>query len=75
MGVDLGAPIDPVTGEKVKVNTWAYESGRSMIPKRFKAIVTVRGPEQEKIIRREWLDAEKTFAELDIQDVFSLWSI
>jgi hypothetical protein len=59
-GFDVTPPIDPNTGKKEEVDTWAYEPGGSMIPKRFKAVFTVRSPEREKIIRREWAEAEKT---------------
>jgi hypothetical protein len=57
-GFDISPPIDPNTGKKEVVDTWAYEPGASMIPKRFKAVFTVRSPEREQIIRREWKDAE-----------------
>jgi hypothetical protein len=61
-GFDVSAPTDPGTGEKVKVDTWAYEPGGSMIPKRFKAIFTVRGEKQDRIIREEWLRAEQSLS-------------
>jgi len=31
-----------------------------MTPKRFKAVFTVRDPEREEIIRREWKECEAT---------------
>jgi len=55
---DVSAPIDPETGQRAKVDTWAYEPGASMIPKRYKAVFTARGPEYERIIREEWAKAE-----------------
>jgi hypothetical protein len=57
-GFDLSPPIDPKTGKPAHVDTWAYEPGASMIPKRFEAIFKVRGFEREQIIRREWEIAE-----------------
>jgi hypothetical protein len=59
-GFDISPPIDPNTGKKEVVDTWAYEPGASMIPKRFKAVFTARSPEREQIIRREWKEAEMT---------------
>jgi hypothetical protein len=58
-GFDLSPPTDPVTGKKEEVDTWAYEPGGSMIPKRSKAMITVRGREQKEIITSGWLDAER----------------
>jgi hypothetical protein len=57
-GFDLSPPVDPGTGKPAHVDTWAYEPGASMIPKRFEAIFKVRGSEREHIIRREWEIAE-----------------
>jgi len=57
---NVSAPIDPVTGQREKVDTWAYEPGASMIPKRYKAVFTARGPQYERIIREEWAMAEAT---------------
>ena len=59
-GFNISPPIDPNTGKKEVVDTWAYEPGASMIPKRFKAVFTVRSPEHEQIIRQEWKEAEMT---------------
>jgi hypothetical protein len=56
----MSTPIDPETGKPAKVDTWAYEPGGSMIPKRFQAVFTPRGPEQERIIRSEWQNAAET---------------
>jgi len=58
-GFEVSAPIDLKTGKPAKVDTWAYEPGGSMIPKRFKAVFTVRSPEHEQIIRREWRECEE----------------
>jgi hypothetical protein len=53
---DISAPIDPQTGQKVEVDTWAYEPGAAMTPKPFKAVFKVRGEERERIIRDTWAE-------------------